>query len=247
MSHNKSLLISVGLGLAILSFGEVTLAQVNQSTLTTGISATGSVSNSVTNVGFGNITVNGIQSQNGGISVPISEATIPIPQDVFQSINTGSNAEPNSTTNVTESTITTNTETAARVESSPEQILVCLTDSCSPGDNSITIKDLASLVETDLNQALTDLVVAEQAASDGIVASDDSRQIVRRESEENEHCGCVPGEINISRKPSISGEYVSNTEIKAVAEARQIAETKLEESSIFVEKINQLNPENSIW
>lgn len=246
MSNKKSLFVSIGLGLAILSFGEVTLAQANQSTLTTGISATSSVSNSVTNVDFGNLTVNGVQSQDGGISIPSGGATVPIPQEVFQSINTGVNPAPNSTVNTTGTN--NNGRTAVGRDSSPDQILVCLTDSCSPGDNAITIKDLASLVEKDLNQALDDLVIAEQAASDGLVASDDSRRIVRRESAANEHCGCIPGEINISREPSSSTEYVRrNTGIKAVAEARQIVETKLEETSIFVEKVNQLKPENSIW
>ena len=233
MSAQKSLLVSIGLGLGILSFGEAALAQANQSTLTTGISATGSVSNSITNIDFGSITVNGIQSQSQTIS--INGGIVPIPQDVFQSINIG----------------TTTTEPpggiAAETGRSPEQIVICLTDSCSPGDGSININELASLVEQDLNQALNDLVIAEQAASDGVVATNDSRRIVRRESDVDEYCGCAPGEINISREAPRPDEYISRQQVQTVAEARQVVEIKLEESSLFIEQVNQLKPENSIW
>ncbi|MEM9276315.1 MAG: hypothetical protein AAGA80_25690 [Cyanobacteria bacterium P01_F01_bin.143] len=237
MADQKSLLVSVGLGLAILSFGEVTLAQANQSTLTTGISATGSISNSVTNIDFGGITVNGIQSQSQTIS--IGGEIVPIPQDVFQSLNIETNVG------------STNAEPpggiAAGTERSPEKVVICLTDSCSPGDSSININDLASLVENNLNQALNDLVIAEQAASDGIVATNDSRRIVRRESDVDEYCGCAPGEITISREPSKAEEYISSQQVQTVAEARRIVEIKLEESSLFIEQVNQLKPENSIW
>lgn len=104
MSNKTPLLVSIGLGLAILSFGEVTLAQENKSTLTTGISATGSISNTVTNINFG-----GLARRGTGFQFEVIDGTtISIPQDVFESVTT--------------------TDADAVTGKSPEEIIVCLTD-----------------------------------------------------------------------------------------------------------------------
>lgn len=227
MKHKKLLLMTIGFGLVFFYSPEATLAQANQSTLTVGMPSTSRISTPVTSVGEG-VT---IRRGTGFQTEIVGGGDILIPQDVYETILTRTaTGNPNKTS---------------------EKILICLTDSCgfgnSSGSSSINLNELATLVESDLNQAFSDLVAAQQAASEGTVAADNSRQIVRKESDAA-NCGCIPGETKIIRELTHS-EYSSNTRrnLMSVTEARQIVETKLEESSIFVEQINQLNPENSLW
>ncbi len=217
----------MGLGLAILSWGKATWAQDNKSTLTTGIPATNRAATPVTSVGEG-VT---IRRGTGFQIATFGGEDILIPQDVYETIITSTATEnPNKTS---------------------EKIVICLMDSCgsgnSSGSNSISVNELAKLVESNLNQAFNDLVAAQQAASDGTVAADNSRQIVRRESDAHANCGCIPGETKVVRELTDSDNFSIRQNVMSVTEARQIVETKLEESSIFVEQINQLKPENSLW
>ena len=234
MYKKKLPIVSICLGLAILSIGEVTCAQDNNSSKTTGFPPTEQISTPVNNLKAGGIIRRGISftgQTTGGINIPI-------PQEIFEAITISGTTDNNNTG-------------IGTTENSFDQITICLTDSCSLGDgfdgNSIYINDLATLIQDDLNQALGDLVAAEQAASDGKIASDDSRKIVRRDSLDNENCGCLPGERRIARELSLADNSASSQKVKTIAEARDIFITKLEESSIFVEQVNQLKPENSHW
>ncbi len=230
MNNRKSLFVSMGFALMLLSCSKSANAHkaLNHDHLNA-IPVGQSSAATVTSI------KSGIQIRRGtGFQgETVGGVNILIPQDVFEAIN------------ISENTGTTSTEVAT----SSEQIVICLTDACAPANgsdsNTISVNDLAHLVESDLNQALSDLVAAEQAAANGAVATDDSRQIVRRESDAN--CGCVPGESNIVRKLSNPNNSNISHNVKTVTEARQIVETKLEESRIFVEQINQLKPENSLW
>ncbi len=162
-----------------------------------------------------------------------------------------------------------NTNESSGSEISPDQIVICLSDPCGSNDsrsaNTISVNDLAKLIESDLNQALNNLAAAERGElnldenSISQDLTDNPRRIVRRQSSSdldritrrdslvNEDCGCVPGERKIVREPSSSGNSTISQNAKALAEARQIVETKLEQSSKFVEQMNQFRPDNSIW
>ena len=219
MNNQKSLLVSMGFALVLLTCSESANAQqaLNHDNLNA-IPLGQTSSTPVTT------TSSGIQIRRGvGLGfqgTTFGGVNIFIPQDVAKGI-------------------------------SSEQIVICLTDVCRPVSNpdssSINVNDLAHLVEQDLNQALNDLIVAEQAASNGTIASDESQKIVRRDSSNNENCGCVPGERKIAREPSLSNNSASSQQIKTVTEALDIFRTKLEDSRIFIEQLNQLKPENSLW
>lgn len=219
MNKPKSLLVSMGFALVLLTFSESananeTLNHDNLNAIPVGQTSSTTVTTTSSGIHIRRGVGLGFQGTTfGGVNIFI-------PQDVAEGI-------------------------------SSEQVVICLTDVCSPATNTdsstISVNDLAHLVEQDLNQALNDLVIAEQAASDGTIASDDSRNIVRRDSSNNENCGCVPGERKIAREPSLSNNSASSQQVKTVTEARDIFRTKLEDSRIFIEQVNQLKPENSLW
>ncbi|MGK7899054.1 MAG: hypothetical protein AB4372_36920 [Xenococcus sp. (in: cyanobacteria)] len=226
MNHKKLLLMTIGFGLVFFYSPEAALAQANQSTLTVGMPSTSRISVSVDPVQEGNST-----SGPGQSSLVIGK-DVSISQDVF---------------------VLTVSKLNTTGEITPDTISICLTD-CgaitsgnSTSGNSISLNDLATLVQSDLNQALNNLVAAQEAASDGTVAPDNSRQIVRTESDANANCDCVPGETKIVRELTNSQYSSTRRNLLSVTEAREIVETKLKESSTFVEQINQFNPENRLW
>ena len=310
MNNKKSLLVSIGLGLAILSFGQTTLAQSDE--------PSGGL-----NSDFGEAIPLGQQvsvpitaspsSTTGGNTSDITAFTsesiggLSIPQDIVTNI-TGSNSntiglepssgnfdnngvagtsteiaivESSSPGNNSDSTITrratapgtdslegTNINESSGSEISPNKIVICLTDPCvssDGGENTITVNELAKLIEEDLSQSLNDLAAAERGelnldentASQDLTdnprriargqSSNNRDSVTRRDSLMNENCDCVPGERKIVREPANSDNPTISQNFKTVAEARQIVETKLEQSRKFVEQMNQLKPENSIW
>ena len=293
MNHKKSLLVSMGFALALLSFGEATFAYDDYGTQ-------GSISSPVTDPGSGSdfaldgdglveTAFNGQSISGGNFSIPQDVVTAIIGSDpniglennsgnfndrtiVGTDIDVGDNS---SSGGNSDNTITrrnslpenNSIEAATGAEIAPDQIVICLTNSCSPGDsgngNIISVNELAKLIENDLNQALNDLATAEQsdlnlAYSNSQESTDNSRNLLRRQNSNdidrivrensltNEDCGCVPGERRIVREPATPDNSISHN-VKTVAEAREIVETKLEESSDFIEQINQLKPENSLW
>ncbi len=305
MNSKKSLIVSIGLGLTILSLGEVTLAQSDEppggtnSTLTGGTPTGQNLSTPLTGGSSGTTNTRRFITDFTGQTV--SGANVSIPQDVVNLINgrdtiteintnsgnfdtgtvfgtdspvgdnisSGSNSS-NSTTGENIATGTNSTETSTGAKKSPGQIVVCLTDSCASSDigsgNIISVNDLAKLIADDLNKSLNDLVAAENAESSGEVmvgeaadqadnprriaraeSSNDRNQITRRDSLDHEDCGCVPGERKIVREPLTPDNSKIGHNVKTVAEAREIVKTKLEESSDFIEQINQLKPEYSLW
>lgn len=219
MNHQKSLLVSMGFALVLLTFSES--ANANKALNHDNLNAIPVGQTSSTTV---TTTSSGIHVRRGvGLDFQgetLGGVNIFIPQDVVKGI-------------------------------SSDRIVICLTDVCRPTSNTdsstISVNDLAHLVEQDLNQAWNDLVVAEQAASDGTIASDDSRKIVRRDSSNNENCGCVPGERKIARELSLSDTSASSQQVETVTKARDRFRTKLGDSRIFIEQVNQLKPENSLW
>ncbi|MDJ0899143.1 MAG: hypothetical protein QNJ55_10060 [Xenococcus sp. MO_188.B8] len=288
MNHKKSLLVSMGFALALLSFGEATFAYDDYGTQ-------GSISSPVTDPGSGSdfaldgdglveTAFNGQSISGGNFSIPQDVVTAIIGSDpniglennsgnfndrtiVGTDIDVGDNS---SSGGNSDNTITrrnslpenNSIEAATGAEIAPDQIVICLTNSCSPGDsgngNIISVNELAKLIENDLNQALTDLATAEQsdlnlANSNSEEPTDNSRNILRRQTSNDmdrivrENCGCVPGERKIVREPLTPDNSKIGHNVKTVAEAREIVEIKLDESSKFIEQINQLKPENSLW
>ncbi|VEP12226.1 conserved exported hypothetical protein [Hyella patelloides LEGE 07179] len=115
-------------------------------------------------------------------------------------------------------TITGNADTLS--SDSSNTVTICFSDPCVPsgeGTRAISLNDLAELIENDLQNSLNELAAAEAVEQR---ASNQPRKFVRRRS-----ANCV--------NPAI--------------QARQTVEKKLEESQKFVEQVDQLNPENSIW
>ena len=297
MNNKKSLLVSMGFALALLSFGEATFAQANNSdpfaqgalTVTvTGVSnssdfaLSGDVSGQTAfdgqSINGGNLSITenvltaiagsdpniGLDNNSGNFN----DSTI-FGTDIAVGDNSSSGVSSDNTITRRNSSPDTNSiEAATEAKISPEQIVVCLTDSCSSreggGGNTISVNDLAKLIADDLNKSLNDLAVAENAESSGEVvigqptednsrriaraeSPNDRNQITRRNSLENEDCHCVPGENKIVREPSNPDSSNVSQNVKTVAETRQLVKTKLEESSKFIEQMNQLKPENSIW
>ena len=309
VNNKKSLLVSMGFALVILSSSDIVHAQALNHDNTSNATPPGqSTSTPITSTGFdagsGSRRGTDFQAQSiggGNISVPqdivnlISASSSPTSIGTnggnFDSsgvvgtstdVATGENSSTgsNSDSTLTRRSVTTGTDTGESTtgegiaagtntnessgsEISPDQIVIFLSDPCgsvdNPSANTISINDLAKLMENDLNQALNDLVAAEKAESIGEVATDNSRNIVRRpassdvdrftrrDSMANEDCGCVPGARKIAREPSNSDNSTISQNTKTLAEARQIVETKLEDANILIEQINQLNPDNSIW
>ena len=307
----------MGFGLAILSFAEATLAQVNNSDLTDASPQGQIISTPVNTVNGNNFTFEGnTPGETATYNSQQISGNISIPQDIVTTITgsgrptvVGTNGgnldgggivgtsndttvgENSSTGNNSDNTITRrsvstgtdtgesttgdgiaagpNTNESSGSEISPDQIVICLSDPCGSSDsssaNTISVNELAKLIEEDLNQALNDLAAAERGElnldenSISQDLTDNPRRIVRRQSSSdldritrrdslvNEDCGCVPGERKIVREPSSSGNSTISQNAKALAEARQIVETKLEQSSKFVEQMNQFRPDNSIW
>lgn len=97
---------------------------------------------------------------------------------------------------------------------SSEVVSICLSDPClSSGEGtSISLKDLAKLMEEDLQKSLDDLAEAE--------ANKEPRRFARRRS--------------------------TDCAISAV-QLREIVKTKLATSQKFVQQVEKISPDNSVW
>ncbi len=317
VNNKKSLLVSMGFALAILSFSDIANAQealnhdLSSSATPQGQSvATPIVSNPsnidggaarrgtdfrARTVGGGNISVpqdivNLISASSSPTSIGTNGGNFDSSGVVGTStdVATGENSSTGSSdSNITRRSVTTGTDTGESTtgegiaagtntnessgsEISPDQIVICLSDPCgsvdNPSANTISVNELAKLIESDLNQALNNLAAAERGElnlDENTISqdlTDNPRRIVRRTSSSdvdrftrrdsmvNEDCGCVPGARKIVREPSnFDNSTISQNNSETLVEARQIVETKLEDANILIEQINQLNPDNSIW
>ena len=111
-------------------------------------------------------------------------------------------------------------DTSALGTESSETVTICFTDPCTPSGEStkaITLDELARLIEEDLQQSLSDVAAAEALEQE---LQDRPRKFVRRRS-----TSCI--------SPTI--------------QARETYSRKLEQSRQFLEQLEQLNPNNSIW
>lgn len=100
----------------------------------------------------------------------------------------------------------------------------CTTTSCAEGQpRSVTINQVAEVLNTSLEQSLDNLAAAEQNAQ---LADAGPRRIARRSA-------------------------VSDQDMRAcvnpVYEARDVFERRLVESEKFIEQVNQIEPQKNIW
>ena len=93
--------------------------------------------------------------------------------------------------------------------------------------NNISVNDLAKLVQTDLQDSMDNLVAAESAEQQ---QQQEPRRFARRRS--NCNSSCVVG---------TDGEPQNIAQLEA-----EVAQ-KTAEAEKFVQQLNQLDPENSIW
>ena len=315
VNSKKSLLVSMGFALVILSFSDIVHAQALNHDNTSNATPPGqSTSTPITGSGFdagsGSRRGTDFQAQSiggGNISVPqdivnlISASSSPTSigtnggnfdnsgiVGTSTDVATGENSSTGSSdSTLTRRSVTTGTDTGESTtgegiaegpnsnessgsEISPDQIVICLSDPCgsvdNPSANTISVNELAKLIENDLDQALNNLAAAERGElnlDDNAISqdlTDNPRRIVRRQSSSdvdrftrrdsmvNEDCGCVPGERKIVREPSnFDNSTIVQNNTETLVKARQIVETKLEDANILIEQINQLNPDNSIW
>ncbi|MDJ0531172.1 MAG: hypothetical protein QNJ70_01540 [Xenococcaceae cyanobacterium MO_207.B15] len=126
----------------------------------------------------------------------------------------------NSTTGVGTNDNSTTGQDGVLNEVNSSEIVICASAPCLPsedGGKAITLNDLAKLIEEDLSRSLNDLAAAESLEQ---VVANQPRRIVRRSS---------------------------NNCISPAVEARREVTTKLEQYRDFVEQMEKLKPDNSIW
>ncbi len=99
-------------------------------------------------------------------------------------------------------------------------------DSSSGGaTNTISFDDLATLIQNDLQESVDNLVAAESVEKQ-------TRRFSRRRSNQNCNASCIVG---------------SDGKPKTVAQLQDEVDKKTAEAQKFVQQVNSLDPENSIW
>ena len=115
-------------------------------------------------------------------------------------------------------------KTPVRVNNSGEgEIAVgCATTSCAEGQPTVTINQVAEVLDASLELSLDNLAAAEQNAE---LANAEPRRIARRSAVSNEAQACV----------------------NPVYEAREVVKRQTIESEKFIEQVDRIEPQKSIW
>ena len=206
------------IGLAIVAIGEIAMGKPGYAYPDNGIIRTTNSISQPQNNSSSNVTT-GTDSLNAeGVS---NEVTIPA--DVLQLI--GNLDGVTSGEGVTQRSATSegdplSGETGIADAEGSDSVTICFVDPCVPSGEStkaITLDELARLIERDLQQSLDDVAAAEALEQE---LQDRPRKFVRRRS-----TSCI--------SPAI--------------QARETYNRKLEQSQQFLEQMEQLNPNNSLW
>ena len=225
MKQPTPLLIS----LSILALGQLTLAQsakaqANLSDITGDNSATNSsiINSTLTGGDFTGSFDSSTESFdfNSATGATGDFGISPEVVNLIPNVSLNDSLGNNSTTsgNGTSGALGTDDTALGQVNSS--EIVICASAPCLPsedGGKAITLNDLAKLIEEDLSRSLNDLAAAESLEQ---VVANQPRRIVRRSS---------------------------NNCISPAVEARREVTTKLEQYRDFVEQMEKLKPDNSIW